>query len=93
MSLDGRRARRLARLRRNLALPTWRFVLRFGVLGFGVPMMVLMGSWAVWQGEHLSLPVLVLCFAVCGAVFGLTLRLSLVRERWKLEAEAREPAG
>jgi len=69
------------------------FVLYFGVLAWGVPMIVLMGLWAAWQGEEVSLPVLVLCFAVAGAVLGLTQRPSLDRERWKLEAEARAQGG
>ena len=87
--MDEKRTRRLARLRKALALKPIAFVLRHGVLGWGLPVALLMSLWCAWIGEARIIPMLVLAFAVGGAMFGVMLWFSFTRVLWKLEREER----
>jgi len=87
--LDEKRTRRLARLQKVLALKPAVFVLRHGVLGWGLPVAVLMSLHLAWTGEAVAIPMLVLLLAVGGAMFGVMLWFSFTRVVWKLEREER----
>ena len=89
MPLDEKRTRRLARLRKALALKPIVFVLRHGVLGFGLPVAVLTSLWLAWIGEAKAIPTLVATLAVGGVLFGVMEWFSFTRVLWKLEREER----
>lgn len=81
--------RRLQRLDRLLSRPTWSYLLRFGVLGWGVPtalvftavMAFLRESWQHWL---LMLPLTLLIFGLGGLLFGAAMRRTLERQQRRL---------
>ncbi|MEM8882789.1 MAG: hypothetical protein AAGD14_01820 [Planctomycetota bacterium] len=89
MPMDEKRARRLARLRKALALKPAVFVLRHGVLGWGLPVAVLMSLSLAWNGRADKIPMMVLPLAVGGAIMGVWLWFSFTRVLWELEREER----
>ena len=90
MPLGWKRVDRLSHLRSTLGAGPLSFVLREGVLGFGVPYWVLMSVCELlWWGEGEALLSLLLVSLIAGACFGAMHWFTCTRELWKLEAAER----
>jgi len=90
MPWGWKRVDRLSHLRATLRAGPVSFVLREGVLGFGVPFGVLMSVGEfLWWGEGEGVLLLLLVSLLCGALFGAMHWFTCTRELWKLEAEKR----